>query len=235
MCFICPTYNKKYTLVKEFPLSIICSVLLIALGYVGMKLGHIDGIAFLILFAGYLVWMINSVKKARSVHKEDELMKESGEYVEDEIRIIPMWKSILFIVGGMIAIKFGGDFVVDSASDIALSFGISQTLIGLTIVALGTSLPELVTSIVAARKNEVDMALGNVIGSNIFNILLVLGIAAAISPVGFLMDNIVDTLILIIMSSAVLVFAWTSKVINRKEGIAMLCMYAVYMVYICMR
>ena len=74
------------------------------------------------------------------------------------------------------------------------------------------------TSIVAARKNEVDMALGNVIGSNIFNILLVLGIAAAISPVGFLMDNIVDTLILIIMSSAVLVFAWTSKVINRKEG-----------------
>ena len=222
-----PLTIKKDTLVKEFPLSIICSVLLIALGYVGMKLGHIDGIVFLILFAGYLVWMINSVKKARAVHKEDELMKESGEYVEDEIRIIPMWKSILFIVGGMIAIKFGGDFVVDSASDIALSFGLSQTLIGLTIVALGTSLPE--------RKNEVDMALGNVIGSNIFNILLVLGIAAAISPVGFLMDNIVDTLILIIMSSAVLVFAWTSKVINRKEGIVMLCMYAVYMVYICMR
>ena len=230
-----PLTIKKDTLVKEFPLSIICSVLLIALGYVGMKLGHIDGMVFLILFAGYLVWMINSVKKARAVHKEDELMKESGEYVEDEIRIIPMWKSILFIVGGMIAIKFGGDFVVNSASDIALSFGLSQTLIGLTIVALGTSLPELVTSIVAARKNEVDMALVNVIGSNIFNILLVLGIAAAISPVGFLMDNIVDTLILIIMSSAVLVFAWTSKVINRKEGIAMLCMYAVYMVYICMR
>ena len=230
-----PLTIKKDTLVKEFPLSIICSVLLIALGYVGMKLGHIDGMVFLILFAGYLVWMINSVKKARAVHKEDELMKESGEYVEDEIRIIPMWKSILFIVGGMIAIKFGGDFVVNSASDIALSFGLSQTLIGLTIVALGTSLPELVTSIVAARKNEVDMALGNVIGTNIFNILLVLGIAAAISPVGFLMDNIVDTLILIIMSSAVLVFAWTSKVINRKEGIAMLCMYAVYMVYICMR
>ena len=211
-----PLTIKKDTLVKEFPLSIICSVLLIALGYLGMKLGHIDGMVFLILFAGYLVWMINSVKKARAVHKEDELMKESGEYVEDEIRIIPMWKSILFIVGGMIAIKFGGDFVVDSASDIALSFGLSQTLIGLTIVALGTSLPELVTSIVAARKNEVDMALG-------------------IIPVGFLMDNIVDTLILIIMSSAVLVFAWTSKVINRKEGIAMLCMYAVYMVYICMR
>lgn len=230
-----PLTIRRTTLVKEFPLSIICATLLIILGYLGMTLGHIDGILFLILFVCYLLWMINSVKKARAAHKEDELMKESGEYVEDEIRIIPMWKSVIFILGGMIAIKFGGDFVVDSASDIALSFGLSQTLIGLTIVALGTSLPELVTSIVAARKNEVDMALGNVIGSNIFNILLVLGIAAAISPVGFLMDNIIDTVILIVMSLVVLVFAWTSKVINRKEGIAMLCIYAVYLVYICIR
>ena len=230
-----PLTIKKDTLVKEFPLSIICSVLLIALGYVGMKLGHIDGIVFLILFAGYLVWMINSVKKARAVHKEDELMKESGEYVEDEIRIIPMWKSILFIVGGMIAIKFGGDFVVDSASDIALSFGISQTLIGLTIVAMGTSLPELVTSLVAAKKGEVDMALGNVIGSDIFNILFVLGIATVISPISFLMENVIDIILLIIMSVIVLAFAWTRQQINRKEGILMLLMYAAYMVYICVR
>ena len=230
-----PLKIRRTTLEKEFPLSIICAILLIVLGYIGMTLGHIDGIIFLILFACYLLWMIRSVKKARAAHKEDEVMKESGEYVEDEIRIIPMWKSVVFILGGMIAIKFGGDFVVDSASNIALSFGISQTLIGLTIVALGTSLPELVTSIVAARKNEVDMALGNVIGSNIFNILLVLGIAAAISPVGFLVDNLVDTVILIVMSLVVLVFAWTSKVINRKEGIAMLCIYAVYLVYICIR
>ena len=103
----------------------------------------------------------------------------------------------------MIAIKFGGDFVVDGASAIAAGFGLSQTLIGLTIVALGTSLPELVTSIVAARKDEVDMALGNVIGSNIFNILLILGVAAAISPVTFLMENIIDIIILIIMSAVV--------------------------------
>ena len=162
-------------------------------------------------------------------------MQEEGEFVDEEIKILPMWKCVIFIVGGMIAIKFGGDFVVDSASAIALAFGFSQTLIGLTIVAMGTSLPELMTSIVAARKNEVDMALGNVIGSNIFNILLVLGVAGAISPVVFLMDNIIDTVVLIMMSLVVLVFAWTSKVINRKEGIAMLCMYAVYMVYICIR
>ena len=132
----------------------------------------------------------------------------------------------------MIAIKFGGDFVVDSASALASAFGLSQTLIGLTIVAMGTSLPELVTSIVAARKNEVDMALGNVIGSNIFNILLVLGVAAAISPVKFL---IIDTVVLIAMSLVVLVFAWTSKMIDRREGATMLGMYAVYMAYICIR
>ena len=230
-----PLTIKKDTLVKEFPLSIICSVLLIALGYVGMKLGHIDGMVFLILFAGYLVWMINSVKKARAVHKEDELMKESGEYVEDEIRIIPMWKSILFIVGGMIAIKFGGDFVVDSASDIALSFGLSQTLIGLTIVALGTSLPELVTSIVAARKNEVDMALGNAIGSNVFNILMVLGIASAISPISLITENIIDLCVLIVFTVCVWIFAGTKKKIGKIEGFAMVALYAIYAVYIVIR
>lgn len=133
------------------------------------------------------------------------------------------------------AIKYGGDFVVDGASTIASSLGLSQTLIGLTIIAMGTSLPELVTSIVAARKDEVDMALGNVIGSNIFNILLVLGVASAISPVGFALENIIDIAFLIIISAITLVFAWTSKEINRKEGIIMLVLYAAYMVYICMR
>ena len=135
----------------------------------------------------------------------------------------------------MIAIKYGGDFVVDGASSIASSLGLSQTLIGLTIIAMGTSLPELVTSIVASRKDEVDMALGNVIGSNIFNILFVLGVAAAISPVGFALENIIDIAFLIIISAITLVFAWTSKEINRKEGIIMLVLYAAYVVYICMR
>ena len=235
VCGVCALFTplavSKDTLKKEFPFSIICAILLAALGAVGMTLGRIDGIVFLVIFAVYLCLMIVSAKNARN----EALNKELEEEVDEEIKILPVWQCIVYIIGGAVAIKFGGDFVVDGASTIATGFGISQNLIGLTIVALGTSLPELVTSIVAARKNEVDMALGNVIGSNIFNILLVLGIAAAISPVGFLMDNIVDTLILIIMSSAVLVFAWTSKVINRKEGIAMLCMYAVYMVYICMR
>lgn len=228
-----PLTIDKNTLLKEFPFSILCAGLLVVLGFFGMSLGRIDGVIFLVIFAAYLLWMIYSAKQSRGT--EDKLETEEEEFVEEEIKILPMWKCILFIVGGMVAIKFGGDFVVDGASAIAAGFGLSQTLIGLTIVALGTSLPELVTSIVAAKKNEVDMALGNVIGSNIFNILLILGVAAAISPVTFLMENIIDIVILIIMSVVVWGFAWTSKKINRTEGMIMLLMYAVYMVYICMR
>lgn len=228
-----PLTIEKNTLLKEFPFSIICAGLLVVLGFLGMSLGRVDGIIFLVIFIVYLLWMIRSAKQARNAG--DRLEEAEEEFIEEEIKILPMWKCLLFIVGGMIAIKFGGDFVVDGASAIAAGFGLSQTLIGLTIVALGTSLPELVTSIVAARKDEVDMALGNVIGSNIFNILLILGVAAAISPITFLMENIIDIVILIVMSLVVWIFAWTSKEINRKEGIMMLLMYAAYMVYICIR
>lgn len=228
-----PLTIEKNTLLKEFPFSIICAGLLVVLGFLGMSLGRVDGIIFLAIFIVYLFWMIRSAKQARNAG--DKLEEEEEEFIEEEIKILPMWKCLLFIVGGMIAIKFGGDFVVDGASAIAAGFGLSQTLIGLTIVALGTSLPELVTSIVAARKDEVDMALGNVIGSNIFNILLILGVAAAISPITFLTENIIDIVILIVMSLVVWIFAWTSKEINRKEGIMMLLMYAAYMVYICIR
>ena len=205
-----PLAIEKNTLMKEFPFSILCAGLLVVMGYLGMSLGRVDGVILLVTFAVYLFWMIQSAKKART--SGDKLEAEEEALVEEEIKILPMWKCIVFIIGGMIAIKFGGDFVVDGASAIAAGFGLSQTLIGLTIVALG-----------------------NVIGSNIFNILLILGVAAAISPIAFLMENIIDIIILIIMSVVVWGFAWTSRKINRTEGIIMLLMYAVYMVYICMR
>ena len=242
VCGACALFSpltiRQDTLKKEFPLSIICAALMLVLGYIGMTLGHIDGIIFLVLFVGYLLWMIQSAKKARAAGLSDPGQSgqiEQAEFVEENIAILPTWKSLIFIIGGMIAIKFGGDFVVDGASSIASSMGLSQTLIGLTIVAMGTSLPELVTSLVAAKKGEVDMALGNVIGSDIFNILFVLGIATVISPISFLMENVIDIILLIIMSLIVLAFAWTRQQINRKEGILMLLMYAAYMVYICVR
>lgn len=220
------------TLKKEFPFSILVGVLLLVLGYIGMEVGHVDGVILLVLFAAFLFWMVQSAKKARAAGEALEIEEEEeAEHLAD----LPVWKCIVYIVLGAAAIAFGGDFVVDSASEIAADFGLSQNLIGLTIVALGTSLPELVTSIVAARKKEADMALGNVIGSNIFNVLFVLGIAATISPVAFIMENVIDIVILTIMSVVVLIFAWSKKQIGRIEGIVMLLAYAGYMVYICMR
>ncbi|MDD6070742.1 MAG: calcium/sodium antiporter [Clostridiales bacterium] len=229
VCGMCalfaPLLVKMETLKKEFPFSVACALLLLILGFTGMKLGRLEGVIMLVIFAVYLVRMILSAKKARAA--------SAG--VEEEYEILPVWKCIIFIIGGAAAIKFGGDFVVKGASTVAASFGLSQTLIGLTVVALGTSLPELVTSIVAAKKNEVDMAVGNVVGSNIFNILLVLGIASAISPITFLMENVIDIIILVVMSVIVWLFAWSKEKIERKEGIIMLILYVAYMIYICVR
>lgn len=228
VCGVCAVFStmhiKKSSLLQEFPLSILCAVLLLGLGYFGMELGRIDGMVLLVIFIAYLLWMIYSAKKNRTELEEGE-----------EYKIYPMWKCILFIVGGAAAIKFGGDFVVDGACVVAAKFGLSENLIGLTIVALGTSLPELVTSIVAARKNEVDMALGNAIGSNIFNILLVLGISAAISPVAFIQENIIDIIILIGVSVITWLMAWRKKKLERPEGIIMVLLYAADLVYICLR
>ena len=229
VCGLCalfaPLPVSQGTLKKEFPFSIMVALLLLALGSFGLSLGRLDGGVLLIVFVVFLLWMIMSAKKARS---------NAGD-AEEEYEILPVWQCEIYILGGIVAIKYGGDFVVDSASVIAKSFGMSDTLVGMTIVAFGTSLPELVTSVIAARKNEVDMAIGNVIGSNIFNILLVLGVAAAISPITFIMDNIIDTIALVVMSIMVLIFAWTKQKIERLEGAVMLLVYAGYMVYMCMR
>ena len=230
---ITPLAVGKRTLKQEFPFSVLMAALLLVLGYIGMSVGRIDGVILLIFFALFMFWMVHSALKARTAGITTDASEEADEI--ERAKPIPGWLCLVYIVGGAAAIAFGGDMVVDSASAIAAAFGLSQNLIGLTIVAMGTSLPELVTSIVAARKNEVDMALGNVIGSNIFNILFVLGIAAAISPVAFIMENVIDIVILIAMSIMVLLFAWSRQKINRIEGAIMLLSYAGYMVYICMR
>lgn len=220
----CPLAVSKKTLRGEFPFSVLVALLLMALGWIGMTLGHLDGLVLLFFFVFFLGWMITSAIRNRSQAEQEE-----------EYKIRPVWQCLALIVGGAAAIAIGGDCVVKSASAIARTFGMSQNLIGLTIVAFGTSLPELVTSIVAARKKEVDMALGNVIGSNIFNILFVLGIASAISPMAFHMENIIDIVALVAMSVIVLFFVWTKEKIERMEGAVMLMIYAAYAVYICMR
>lgn len=225
--FITPIAVKKETLTKDFPISVACAVLLLVLGLVGMSLGRIDGIIFILLFIGFLIYMVRSAKKSKPS------LDTVGE--TDEIKIMSIPKSIVFIVLGGVAIALGSDWVVKGASTIATHLGISQTLIGLTVVAFGTSLPELVTSIVAAKKNEVDMALGNAIGSNIFNILMVLGIAGAISPINFLTENIIDIVILVALSAIVWFMAFTKRKLSKLEGAIMCLLYGAYVVYICLR
>ena len=228
VCGVCsvisPLHVKAESLKKEFPLSILAAIALVAMGYLGMKIERTDGLILLAAFAAFIIWLVRSAKKERNAQEDVE-----------EIKTLGTMRCLLYIVGGIAAIVVGGDTVVDAATTIAEHFGLSQTLIGLTIVAMGTSLPELVTSIVAARKGETDMAIGNVIGSNLFNILLVLGIAGTISPMEVLMENIADAIILIGMSVAVWIFAWTGKKINRAEGAIMVAIYAGYMGYICIR
>ena len=238
VCAMLATVNvAKETITRDIPLSLICAGLLMLLGVIGfgdksgMTLGHLDGVILIVFFAGYIFYMVKIALKASREGKNIEI--EGGS--DEDIKLVSVPASILFIVGGAIAIAIGGDVTVDAASRIASDLGMSQTLIGLTIVSIGTSLPELVTSIVAARKNEVDMALGNAIGSNIFNILMVLGVASAIRPISIIKENIIDMCVLIVFTVCVWIFAGTKKKIGKIEGFCMVVFYLAYAVYIIIR
>ena len=224
-----PVAVQKSTLKIDFPFSVFCAFLLLVLGRNHMTLTRVNGLLLTVLFVFFLLYMIRSAQHSMS----SESSELTGEAAEMKVMSVP--KSLIFIVIGITAITFGSDWVVDGAKTIAAAFGISENLIGLTVVAFGTSLPELMTSIVAARKNEVDMALGNAIGSNIFNILMVLGIAAALNPITFILENIIDIIVLIGFSFIVWLMAWTKRKLSKPEGLAMILLYAGYVVYICMR
>lgn len=227
-----PLAVQTSILKKEFPFSVLVAVLLLAVGTAGMAIGRLDGIFLLAVFAVFLYWMVRTALKA---HGETADAQSEQKKDQENTKDLSALRCIIYMLGGLAAIVLGGDWVVDGASVIAESFGMSQNLIGLTVVAFGTSLPELVTSFAAARKNQADMALGNVIGSNIFNILLILGLAAAISPMTFNMENVIDTIVLIVMSIEVYFFCRKDHDIRRSEGICMLLEYAAYVVYICIR
>lgn len=189
-------------------------------------LSRFDAVILLIVFVSYLVFTVMYALKNRTSTEDEEEIKGKTDN---------MLINILFIVGGVAAIKFGGDFVVEGASNIALFIGMSETLVGLTIVAVGTSLPELVTSVVAARKNETSLAIGNVVGSNIFNILFILGTSAVITPIPVIMDSLIDISIVLGISIIAFFFCKTNNKLGRKEGAAMISIYIAYMVYAIIR
>ncbi len=231
---IIPIQANEGVLKKDFPFSIIVAGVLFLL-VSGLQIGEIiagtgmytltrlGGVILLVLFVWFIVTNVRGAMKARGDFQEVE---------GDDIEVMSPFKSGFFIVVGIVGIWLGGDLVVNSASAIGAAWGMSESLIGLTIVALGTSLPELVTSMIAAKKGENDLALGNVIGSNIFNILLILGVSATISPITVAAESLYDTIILVVASIVVLIFAKHKNAIQRKEGIILLAAYAVYFVYI---
>ena len=232
-----PVAAKWSLLKKEFPFSILITIILLLVdsdfsimkildGNQGFVLGRWAGLLFLILFVLYIYATVKSALCSRAEAKDME---------EEEYKTMSPLKSGIYIVIGLIGIVWGGNLVVDSASNIALTFGWSQTFIGLTIVALGTSLPELVTSVVAARKGENDLAVGNVVGSNIFNILLILGVSSFITPITLDVTAVYDTIILIIASIVVYVSAISKREIQRKEGILFLVCYFAFFLYVFMR
>lgn len=185
---------------------------------------RIDGIMLLVLFVGFICWTVSYALKER------ENVPEEAEEAE--------WsngKCALYIIGGVVIIAVGGEYVVNCAKSLALAMGMSETLVGLTVVALGTSLPELVTSAVAGRKGEGDIAVGNVVGSNIANILLVLGLSATISPIKVTAMSFIDTMVSLVVTIVVFVVAGTKKSIKRGEGLFLILIYLGYMAYIIFR
>ena len=185
------------------------------------KLSRLEGILLLIGMAAYLFVVIRGALRERTD--------------AESIRTLSVPRSIRYIIGGLIAIIFGGNLVVDNASLIARSLGMSDTLVGLTIVAIGTSLPELMTSIVAARKGDSGIALGNAVGSCLFNIMFILGAASILTPIHAAPELLIDSILLTAVCILILVLARSHKITSRKEGILCILCYLAYSIYIIAR
>lgn len=217
---IFPAKSHEDILKRDLWWNIGVSVLLFALILNG-NISRAEGILLLAVFIFYLGLMVRSAMKNR--------------IEETPMDVLPLWKSLLFVFAGLAAVVFGGDMVVDNASLIAKTWGMSDALVGLTIVAIGTSLPELVTSITASKKGDSGIALGNAVGSCLFNILFILGIASTLTPINAVPELIIDTAILIFVTIMILIVAKTGKKTNRAEGIVCVALYIIYTIYIIMR
>lgn len=205
-------------------LGIIVVLVLFAFVFTPYQIVWYEALILFLIFLGYMTFIILRSRK-------DIKNSEPEEYCPARKMI---W-NVLFVIGGAVAIIFGGDFVVDSAAEIARAFNMSELLVGLTIIAVGTSLPELVTSMVAAKKGEVDIAVGNAVGSCIFNIVLILGLSGMISPIGIQQLAYIDLIIMTVAIVLTFVFSFKSKKINRWQGLILVAIYIGYLTYIILR
>ena len=210
----------KTTIRYEIPIMLIVTFLLLACGAIGGTINRLEGVIMWVCFLGYLGYMFLMMKKG-------EMQVEEMESTET-----PIWKMILMAVLGLALIIWGSDVTVDAATSLAKMFGISERFIGLTIVALGTSLPELFTSVIAARKGKADLAIGNIVGSNIFNILFVVGASAIIVPVVFVESFIIDCIVAVLAGIVLWLCTFRKKKLTRAGGILMLVCYLIYFAYL---
>lgn len=217
---IFPAESNKDILKRDLWWNIGSTVLLFLLVLNG-GISRIEGFILLGIFIFYLGLMLKSALENR--------VEETPQ------NLLPLWKSILFVIIGLAAVVFGGDMVVDNASLIAKAWGMSDTLVGLTIVAIGTSLPELATSITASKKGDSGIALGNAVGSCLFNILFILGMASSLTPINVVPELMIDTIILIAVTILIFIVAKTEQKTSRTEGIICVLSYIIYTAYIIIR
>ena len=218
---ITPIAVQKSTVKYEIPFVIIVSALLMGIGLTDHVVSRGDGVLLWVLMICYLLYLLRMAKNGGDMPGEETKQEE-----------MPVWKMLLFIVGGGVMIVVGSDVAVDAATELARIFGMSERLIGLTIVAFGTSLPELVTSATAAIKGKADIAVGNIVGSNIFNILFVVGTSALITPVVYAADFMVDSIMCIVSAVLLWVLVFKKHRLGRAGGACMLAGYAAYFVYL---
>ncbi len=220
-----PLDIQREVLRRDFPVAI-ASILLLIVFMVDGTISHIEGILFLLVCAAYIIYLVFEANKTKnSIEKNTE-----NENSETKKTSIP--KSLLYIAVGVPSIIVGGELVVNNAVTIAANFGMSETLIGLTIVSVGTSLPELITSLVAAKKGESGIALGNAIGSCILNVLFILGASAALSQLSVPGDAFLHVGVMLFTTVLMFVFAFTNRIASRIEGIICVGVYITYIGYL---
>ena len=207
---------------KDLPFLVVITIILTAIILIGWNISQIEGIILLIIIAAYISYLVYNARKS----KESEIVEKPK---------MSLLRSIIYIVLGMAGIIIGADFVVDSASYIAMAFGMSETLVGLTIVAMGTSLPELVTSLTALKKDENQIVIGNVIGSNIFNILFVLGASSAISPMIINPNMLTDIMLMLGVTILFYIFGKTQDKYDKREGAILVGLFIAYMAFAILR
>lgn len=220
---IYPLLAKKQLLKFDVPVMILTSVLFLLL-FLDSKISRIEAILMVILFLSYTTYLLVSSKRKHNINpNRDE---------DDDIKLTKHWAlDILFIVVGLVALVWGSDLLVVNAIIIAERLGMSEAMIGLTIVAAGTSMPELATSAVAAFKKRTDIAIGNIVGSNIFNILLILGVAGIIQPISTPDINYIDALVVVALGVLLWLFMKMSASIRRWQGVVFIVLYVLYIIF----